>query len=115
MLIDTHCHIDVTEFDADRAAVLARARAAGVEALVVPAIDAGGWEALLALCDSAPPNGPRLYPALGLHPVYLDSHRDADLARLETLVAERAVIAIGEIGLDHHVAGLDPEDRRSDV
>ena len=109
MLIDTHCHIDVSEFDADRAAVLARARAAGVEALVAPAIDAGGWEALLALCDSAPPDGPRLYPALGLHPVYLDSHRDADLARLETLAAERAVIAIGEIGLDHHVAGLDPE------
>ncbi|ADC62417.1 TatD family hydrolase [Allochromatium vinosum] len=108
-LIDTHCHIDVAEFDADRAVVLARARAAGVEALVMPAIDAGGWEALLALCGSAPPDGPGLYPALGLHPVYLDSHRDADLARLETLVAERAVIAIGEIGLDHHVAGLDPE------
>ncbi|MCK7582859.1 MAG: TatD family hydrolase [Chromatiales bacterium] len=109
MLIDTHCHIDVTEFDADRAAVLARARAAGVEALVVPAIDAAGWDALLALCDGAPPDGPRLYPALGLHPVYLDAHREVDLTRLETLVAERAVIAIGEIGLDHHVEGLDPE------
>lgn len=109
MLIDTHCHINVPEFDADRAAVLARARAAGVAALVVPAIDAAGWDGLLALCDSAPPDGPRLYPALGLHPVYLDAHREVDLARLERLVAEQPVISIGEIGLDHHVAGLDPE------
>jgi TatD DNase family protein len=112
MLIDTHCHIDVTEFGADRAAVLARAGAAGVAALVVPAIDAAGWDTLLALCDSAPPDGPRLYPALGLHPVYLDAHRDANLDRLETLVADRSVIAIGEIGLDHHVEGLDPERQR---
>ncbi|MGQ9659209.1 MAG: TatD family hydrolase [Thermochromatium sp.] len=108
MLIDTHCHIDVPEFDADRADVLTRARMAGVESLVVPAIDAAGWESLLRLCDSAPPAGPRLYPALGLHPVYLEAHREVDLARLETLVAERAVIAIGEIGLDRYVVGLDP-------
>jgi TatD DNase family protein len=79
---------------------------------VVPAIDAAGWDTLLALCDSAPPDGPRLYPALGLHPVYLDTHRDANLDRLETLVADRSVIAIGEIGLDHHVEGLDPERQR---
>lgn len=111
-LIDTHCHIDVTEFDADRAAVLVRARAAGVAALVVPAIDAAGWDGLLALCASAPLAGSRLYPALGLHPVYLDAHREADLERLETLVAEQSLIAIGEIGLDHHVAGLDPERQR---
>jgi TatD DNase family protein len=112
MLIDTHCHIDVPEFDADRSVVLARARAAGVGALVVPAIEAAGWSGLLALCASAPFDGPRLYPALGLHPVYLDAHLDADLERLETLVAESPVIAIGEIGLDHHVAGLDPERQR---
>ncbi|MTW21508.1 TatD family hydrolase [Allochromatium palmeri] len=107
-LIDTHCHIDVVEFDADRAAVLERARAAGVEALVVPAIDAAGWDGLLALCASAPSAWPRLYPALGLHPVYLETHRETDLQRLEALVAEPP-LAIGEIGLDYHVAGLDPE------
>ena len=49
-LIDTHCHLDVGDFDADRDAVLARARRAGVVAQLVPAIHAAGWDFLLALC-----------------------------------------------------------------
>jgi TatD DNase family protein len=49
-MIDTHCHLDVAEFDADRVGVLDRARAAGVAAIVVPAIHAAGWDGLLALC-----------------------------------------------------------------
>ncbi|NCA70148.1 MAG: TatD family deoxyribonuclease [Sphingobacteriia bacterium] len=102
-LIDTHCHLDVAQFDIDRAAVLQRARSAGLVAIVVPAIEASGWAGLLALCDSAPD----LYPALGLHPVYLSRHGATDLARLERLIAERRPLAIGEIGLDHFVPGLD--------
>ena len=68
-LIDTHCHLDCPEFDRDRAAVLARSRAAGVVGLVIPAIHRAGWPGLLALCATAPD----LYPALGLHPVYWTS------------------------------------------
>jgi TatD DNase family protein len=63
-LIDTHCHLDVEDFEPDREAVIARARAAGVAAIVVPAIHAAGWQGLLALCAS----GPGLHPAFGLHP-----------------------------------------------
>ena len=107
-LIDTHCHLDVPEFDADREAVMRRARAAGVGALVVPAIHAEGWAGLLALCAASPEQGPRLYPALGLHPVYLEQHGDTDLSALETLVEARRPVAIGEIGLDYYVSDLDP-------
>ncbi len=106
-LIDTHCHLDIPEFDPDRAAVLARTGAAGISTLIVPGITAGGWEALLACCATALPEGPRLYPALGLHPVYLDEHRAADLGHLESLLAGHRLVAIGEIGLDRYVQGLD--------
>jgi TatD DNase family protein len=102
-LIDTHCHLDVAEFDADRAGVLGRARAAGVREIVVPGVLASTWDGLWTFCAG----DPALYPALGLHPVYLDRHRDADLARLETRIATQRPVAVGEIGLDHYVTGLD--------
>ncbi|EGV16836.1 TatD family hydrolase [Thiocapsa marina] len=102
-MIDTHCHLDVAEFDADRDAVLVRARSAGVAAIVVPAIHAAGWDGLLALCASADD----LYPALGLHPLFLDRHRDADLDALERAIAEHRLLALGEIGLDYFLPELD--------
>ena len=103
-LIDTHCHLDVAEFDADRDAVLARSRGNGVTAMVVPGVLASGWDGLLALCRQE--HG--LYPALGLHPVYLEQHRmDADIRQLEDRLAAERPVAVGEIGLDYAVAGLD--------
>ena len=106
-LIDTHCHLDVEEFDADRPAVLKRARRAGVVAQLIPAIHRAGWPGLLALCRSEE----GLYPALGLHPVYIDRHEPADLDALEVTIAAERPLAIGEIGLDHAVEGLD-QDRQ---
>jgi len=103
MLVDTHCHIDVEEFAPDRAAVIARARAAGVAAQVVPAVFAPTWDHLLAVCRAAP----GLYPALGMHPVYLDVHRPEHLAELRERVARERPVAIGEIGLDYFVEGAD--------
>jgi TatD DNase family protein len=102
-LIDTHCHLDVVEFAADRDAVIARSRAAGLVGIVVPAIRAAGWDDLLSLCDSADD----LYPALGLHPVYLDQHQADNLEALERVVAEHRPLAVGEIGLDYYVEDLD--------
>jgi len=102
-LIDTHCHLDVAEFDVDRDAVLGCARAAGVAGIVVPAITAAGWARLRALCAKHPD----LHPALGLHPVYLDAHGASDLTALERAIEEERPVAIGEIGLDFFVAGLD--------
>ncbi|MDH5786041.1 MAG: TatD family hydrolase [Chromatiales bacterium] len=104
-LFDTHCHLDVSEFDADREAVLVRARAAGVTRMAIPAVDAAGWPALLELCRREE----GLYPALGLHPVYIDSHSNDDIDELRRLVEQEKPVAIGEIGLDFYVPGLDRE------
>lgn len=103
--IDSHSHLDAPEFDPDRDAVLARARAAGVIGQVVPAVDAAGWPALRALAASEP----GVHAAYGLHPVYLARHRPGDLAALPEWIATARPCAVGECGLDHFVPGLDPE------
>ena len=107
-LIDTHCHIDVGEFDDDRYEILKRCRELGIRRIVVPAVMAAGWGDLLALCRRA--DG--LFPALGLHPVYLDFHQSADLDALDDWVEQHHPVAIGEIGLDYYVENLDRERQR---
>jgi TatD DNase family protein len=104
-IVDTHCHLDVPAFDQDRDRVIANARRIGVAAFVVPAIHAAGWRGLLRLCASAPD----LHPALGLHPVYVGQHRDADIRLLECLLETERPVAVGEIGLDFFVKELDRE------
>jgi TatD DNase family protein len=102
-LIDTHCHLDAAAFDSDRERVIAAARAAGVAAIVVPGIHAAAWPGLLSLCDREP----SLYPALGLHPMFLDLHRENDLSTLADSAARARPVAIGEIGLDFHRPDAD--------
>jgi TatD DNase family protein len=108
-IIDTHCHLDVAEFDPDRQSVLARARANGVAAIVVPGVLAPGWDHLWRFCAGEPD----LYPALGLHPVYLDRHQEGDLAALEKFLAEHRPVAVGEIGLDYFVVELDRQRQQA--
>ena len=104
-LFDTHCHLQVEEFDVDREAVIARAHAAGVAAIAVPGIHLDDLASVLAVCRTHE----ELYPALGLHPIYLDRHRQADVQALAELVARERPVAIGEIGLDYFVKELDRE------
>jgi TatD DNase family protein len=103
MLVDSHCHLDVAEFDADRDAVIDRARRAGVVAQIVPAIDAAHWEGLRTVCAASPD----LFPAYGLHPLLLAQHRDAHLDALRLWLERERPCAIGECGLDFYVEGLD--------
>lgn len=105
MLVDSHSHLDVAAFDADRDAVLARARDAGVELHVVPAVTAGDWPRQRAICA----RHPELRPGYGLHPVYLDAHRPADLEALPGWLERERAICVGECGLDFFVEGLDRE------
>ena len=106
--IDSHCHLDAAEFDADRDAVLARARAVGVTILVLPAVSVASFDAVRGLAQQ---HG-HAY-ALGIHPLYVDGAADGDLERLaDALTACRddpRLVAVGEIGLDHFVPGLDKE------
>jgi TatD DNase family protein len=105
---DTHCHLDAPEFDADRADVLARAKAAGVTLMVLPAVEVANFAAVRALAHE---HG--LAYALGIHPLYVDRSADGDLGSLrDALAANRDdphLVAVGEIGLDHFVPGLDRE------
>lgn len=104
-LTDSHCHLDAAEFDRDRDAVIARAVATGVTRQVVPAVDAAGWPKLREVCAAAP----GLYPAYGLHPMYLDAHRPGHLRELRDWIERERPCAVGECGLDFFVDGLDRE------
>ena len=103
---DTHCHLDAPEFDADRAAVVTRARAAGVQQVVLPAVAAANFDAVRALAHEHD-----FAYALGIHPLCVDRAQDADLTALRTALQthrdDPRLVAVGEIGLDHFVPGLD--------
>lgn len=103
-LTDSHAHIDVAAFAADRDAVIARARAAGVVRQIVPAISAPGWPALAALCR----HHAGLHAAYGLHPMALAGHREEHLAALPAHLADQHAVAVGECGLDYSMSSLDP-------
>lgn len=107
-MIDSHVHLDAPEFDADRAVVLAAARAAGVTGFVVPAVARVGFGALATLAATEPD----VHPAYGLHPMYLAEHDDADPERLADWLVGHPAVAVGECGLDFFVAGLDPDRQR---
>jgi TatD DNase family protein len=103
-LIDSHCHLDAGEFDGDRAEVIGRARAANVTRQIVPAVDAAGWPKLRDICAT----DAGLFAAYGLHPMYLDIHRNEHLSQLGEWLERERPVAVGECGLDYFVEGLDP-------
>ena len=106
MWIDSHCHLDAPEFDADRDAVVARARAAGVAQIVLPAVARADFATVRQLAHR---HG--FAYALGIHPLFVERAEDADLHHLRDALAEHRgdprLVAVGEIGLDHFVEGLD--------
>jgi TatD DNase family protein len=112
MLVDTHCHLDASEFSADRSQMLQASRAAGVDAFVVPAIGVDHFDGVHRLVAE---NGD-IWFALGIHPLLVGQSADADLQRLrEAIEAARShprFAGIGEIGLDFFVPGLDLERQR---
>jgi TatD DNase family protein len=107
-LVDSHCHLDAAEFDGDRAAVVARARAAGVGRQLVPAVATSRFEVLRALC--AADEG--LFPAYGLHPMFMAEHRAGDLETLARWLDREQPVALGECGLDFFIDDPDREAQR---
>ncbi len=94
--IDTHCHLDAAEFNADRDAEYARAVEAGVGLQIIPAVSRDNFPAVAATCERYP----GCLPAWGLHPMLIDVHRPEHLAELRAQVNAQRPVAIGEIGLD---------------
>lgn len=106
--IDTHCHLDAPPFEPDRREVRERARRAGVTHCIIPAVEAANFAAVRELAHA----GGDSY-GLGIHPMCTPGAVDEDLQRLDEAVAAAAgdprLVAIGEIGLDHFVPGLDAQ------
>jgi TatD DNase family protein len=98
MLIDSHCHLDFPDFANELDAVMARARAAGIDRLVTISTRVRRQPALLAITERFPD----VYCSIGTHPHY--AHEEADVSLAELVAATRAekVVAIGEAGLDYH-------------
>ena len=112
MWIDTHCHLDAAEFDADRDAVRHAARQAGVARCVIPAVHAKHWAEVAQLAEQ---HGDAY--ALGIHPLYVPQAQEADLLLLDRALTERRgdprLVAVGEIGLDFFVPALCTTEMRA--
>ena len=116
MLIDSHAHLDSPRYTDDREEMLARAKAAGVGAVLSIGIGEGPAEMhqALDLCRAfnGRPNLPRLYASAGIYPHSTPEADDAALAKLDALLAEPEVIACGEIGLDYYHEGAPRDVQR---
>lgn len=102
-LVDSHVHLDDAAFEQDREAVIARAGANGIADMIVPGVDADSWPRIRELCASHA----GLHPAYGLHPMFLRQHLPAHVDALSSWLEREEAVAVGEIGLDFHVEGLD--------
>ena len=97
-LTDTHCHLDVDRFDADRESVIERATQAGVSRMLVPALNAASASQIISLARRH--HG--VYAAVGVHPTEIGNLTTSGITALEHLASESKVVAIGEIGLDYY-------------
>lgn len=102
-LIDSHCHLDDDRFDPQRAAVIARAAAAGIGRMVIPATTANRWDKVKQLCAAHA----GLHAAYGLHPWFIEQHQAAHLRELDEWLAQEQPVAVGECGLDFFSSRVD--------
>lgn len=110
MLIDTHCHLDFNDFDADRDSVLDRARKAGVARILNVGSSAAGSLRAVELAGKYD----IVYASVGVHPHDAASVTDQNFESIKQLAGSRKVVAIGEVGLDYY-RNLSPKDKQIDV
>lgn len=105
MIIDSHCHFDFDGFDENREQVLQRARDQGVNKIIVPGVKASSWHRVKAVCEQYT----ECVPCYGLHPYFIDEHRQQDIDELDRWLGEERPVAVGECGLDFYLQELDPD------
>jgi TatD DNase family protein len=115
MFVDSHAHLEMPQFDADRDAMLARARQSGVETVVAigSGTGPGSLDCAIRLANREKPGEPRIYATVGIHPHEAKLATDADFDQLSTLARDPKVIAWGEIGLDYFYDHSPREAQRS--
>jgi TatD DNase family protein len=110
-LVDSHAHVQMRQFNADRASVLAAAFAAGVAQMVAPGTDVPTSRLAISLAEQYPG---RVFAAVGTHPHDATTLTDEALAEQRELARSPQVVAIGEIGLDYY-RNLSPRDAQRDA
>lgn len=110
-LVDSHAHVQMRQFDADRAEVIAAAFAAGVAQMVAPGVDVETSALAISLAEQYPG---RIFAAVGTHPHDATTLTAAALARQRELARSPHVVAIGEIGLDYY-RNLSPRETQRDA
>ncbi|MBL3527624.1 MAG: TatD family hydrolase [gamma proteobacterium endosymbiont of Lamellibrachia anaximandri] len=108
-LIDSHCHFDDARFDQDREQTFQRARDAGVTSQIIAGVKAEWWPRQKQVCRDYP----RLYPAYGLHPMFLGDHQPQDLQLLASWIEREQPVAVGECGLDFFIKDPQPEAQQA--
>ena len=111
--IDTHCHLDASEFSEDLDRVIAEAAQAGVKAILLPTVKAADCENVRNVVKKYSNAIPGLVYTLGIHPILIHQAQEHDLQTLrheiETSLADPRFVGIGEIGLDYFLPNLDPQ------
>jgi TatD DNase family protein len=108
MLVDSHCHLEYKGLVEDQAAVLSRARAAGVGAFLNISTRQSEWDQVVATAAREPD----VFASVGIHPHEADAHQDLGRAALLAATQHTRVIAIGETGLDYYYDKSDREAQK---
>ncbi len=104
-LIDSHCHLDDDRFDADRDGIVERANRQGIEQIILPATTAERWRKVKQVAGKY--SG--VFPAYGLHPMFMAQHEIQNLDELDTWIKREAPVAVGECGLDFYQSRSDEQ------
>ena len=108
-LFDTHCHLDLPDFDADRGLLIEKALENNIQNILLPGIKKEQWRILrmhVALNKG-------LHAAIGLHPMFIEEHTEQHLHDLDMALKLPPVVAVGEIGLDFYDKSLDKAKQES--
>lgn len=108
-LADSHCHLNYKGLAEDQPAILARARASGVTAMLNIATRESEWDAVLATAEAEPD----VWATVGIHPHEADAHPHVDTAKLVARAAHPRVVGIGESGLDYYYDHSDRERQQA--
>jgi TatD DNase family protein len=109
MLVDSHCHLNYKGLVENQAAVIARARAAGVSAMLNISTREREWDEIISVAES----DAQIWASIGIHPHEADEHRDVDTTKLIAKAQHPRVIAIGETGLDYYYDHSDRGQQRA--
>lgn len=94
--IDSHCHLDFSQFDDCREQIIQQAKKLGIHQFIVPSVSSGNWQSVHKLSTQ----NSEVYFSLGLHPYFYQPDSTLDTELLNELIADKKCVAIGECGVD---------------